>query len=51
MIELLAVIGLITILAGGFSFAVLQLGSGSMEGAERLAGSQFAAARNQALLK
>ncbi len=51
LIELLAVIGLISVLAGVFSFAVLQIGSGSMEGAERIAGSQFAAARNQALLR
>jgi prepilin-type N-terminal cleavage/methylation domain-containing protein len=51
LVELLTVIALITVLAGVFSFAVLRMGSGSLEGAERLAGSQFAAARNQALLK
>lgn len=51
LVELIAVIALIAVFAGIFSFAVLRMGSGSLEGAERLAGSQFNAARNLALLR
>jgi len=51
LVELIAVIALIALFAGLFSLAVLRLGSGSLEGAERLAGSQFNAARNLALLR
>lgn len=51
LVELIAVIALVAVFAGISSFAVLRMGSGSMDGAERLAGSQFNAARNLSLLK
>lgn len=50
MVELLAVMALISALLGMLGYAVLNSGSVSLEGAERLAGAQFLQARQQAVL-
>ena len=51
LVELLAVIGLITLIAGAFGYALLTIGAGSVEGAQRLAAGVFSAARQQAVLR
>lgn len=51
LVELLAVIGLITLIAGAFGYALLTIGAGSVEGAQRLAAGVFSTARQQAVLR
>jgi len=51
MVELLAVMTIITVLAGALGLAAISAGGGSIHAAERLAGAQFHVARNRALLK
>ena len=51
LLELLAVMALIIVLAGSLGLVTIRLGGRSIDAAERLAGAQFHAARNLALLK
>ncbi len=50
LVELLAVIAMISVVAGMYGYTLLSSGSGSMDGAQRIAALQFVAARQRAAL-